>query len=182
MADPAQHKREKAPGLADQWRHGDVICFCVSASWRLHPLLGPYLQAYTASQLRSLQRAPGRLDHRPVHIVRGSSGRHLGFGRRQAGCGVWSGWVRVCLVRVCLDWDLEQISWSVALYRRPSMGLSASALDGNARHMVMEVAWHEEKWDRGVDQGTAAVRTRGARSTGIVAQPMVGRGRRSVPR
>jgi len=35
----------------------------------LAPLLGPYPQAYTASQLRSLRRAPGRLDHRPVHIV-----------------------------------------------------------------------------------------------------------------
>ena len=36
----------------------------------LAPLLGPYPQAYTASQLRSLRRAPVRLDHRPVHIVR----------------------------------------------------------------------------------------------------------------
>jgi len=42
------------------------LCFCQLA---LAPLLGPYPQAYTASQLRSLRRAPGRLDHRPVHIV-----------------------------------------------------------------------------------------------------------------
>ena len=42
------------------------LCFCQLA---LEPLLGPYPQAYTASQLRSLRRAPGRLDHRPVQIV-----------------------------------------------------------------------------------------------------------------
>ena len=42
------------------------LCFCQLA---LAPLLGPYPQAHTASQLRSLRRAPGRLDHRPVHIV-----------------------------------------------------------------------------------------------------------------
>ena len=60
MADPAQHKREIAPGLADQWRHCGVICFCVSAScWRLHPFLGPCPQAYAASKFRSLRRAPG---------------------------------------------------------------------------------------------------------------------------
>ena len=36
----------------------------------LLPLSGPpQPQAYTASQFRSLRRAPGRLDHRPVHIV-----------------------------------------------------------------------------------------------------------------
>ena len=40
MADPAQHKRGTAPGLADQWRHGAVIRFCVSASWRLLPFWG----------------------------------------------------------------------------------------------------------------------------------------------
>ena len=28
----AQHKREMPPGLADQLRHGGVVCFCVSAS------------------------------------------------------------------------------------------------------------------------------------------------------
>ena len=32
-----EHKRETAPGPAGQWRHGDAICFCVSASWRLYP-------------------------------------------------------------------------------------------------------------------------------------------------
>ena len=65
MADPAQRKRETAPGLADQWRHCDAICFCVSASCATAgactPLLGPYPQAYTASQLRSLRRAPADL-------------------------------------------------------------------------------------------------------------------------
>ena len=52
MADPAQHKRETAPGLAGQWRHGDVICLCVSASCATAgacTLLGPYPQAYRAS-------------------------------------------------------------------------------------------------------------------------------------
>ena len=33
------------------------------------PLVGPYPQAYTASQLRSLRRAPGRIDHRPVPLA-----------------------------------------------------------------------------------------------------------------
>ena len=64
MADPAQHKRETAPGLADQWCHGDVICFCVSASCATAgacTLLGPYPQAHRASQLRSLRRAPADL-------------------------------------------------------------------------------------------------------------------------
>ena len=42
------------------------LCVCQLA---LAPLLGLYPQAYTASQLRSLRRAPGRLDHRPVQIV-----------------------------------------------------------------------------------------------------------------
>ena len=37
----------------------------------LLPSLGPYPRAYTAPQVRSLRRAPGRLDHRPVHIVPG---------------------------------------------------------------------------------------------------------------
>ena len=71
MADPAQHKRETAYGLADQWCHGGAICLKVSAtaSWRLRPLLGPYPKAYTAPLFRSVRRAPGRLDHRPVHIV-----------------------------------------------------------------------------------------------------------------
>ena len=48
------------------WRRHMFLCFCQLA---LAPLLGPYPRAYTASQLRSLRRAPGRLDHRPVHIV-----------------------------------------------------------------------------------------------------------------
>ena len=93
MAVPAQHKRETAPGLAGQWRHGGVIRFCVSASRRLNPFLGPYPQAYKASQLPSLRRAPGRLDHRPVHIVevRGGVGFvsvcWVGAGIRQAQAG-----------------------------------------------------------------------------------------------
>jgi hypothetical protein len=74
MADPAQHKRETAPGLDYAWPSGPVtpwrrhmfLCFCQLA---LAPLLGPYPQAYTASKLRSPRRSPGRLDHRPVHIV-----------------------------------------------------------------------------------------------------------------
>ena len=57
------------PSLVDQWRHGDIICFLCFCQLALAPLLGPYPQAYTASQLRSLRRSPGRLDHRPVHIV-----------------------------------------------------------------------------------------------------------------
>ena len=48
------------------WRRHMFLCFCQLA---LEPLLGPYPQAYTAPQLRNLRRAPGRLDHRPVHIV-----------------------------------------------------------------------------------------------------------------
>ena len=92
----------------------------------------------------------------------------LGFWAK-AGC-VWPGWVRVFLVRARLGWDLEQISWSMALYGRPSAGPSASALDGSAREFVMDVEWREEKWDRGI----AAVRARGARPAGIVAQSMVG--------
>ena len=39
-----------------------LLCFCqLFNSWRLHPLLGPYPQAYRASQLRSLRRAPADL-------------------------------------------------------------------------------------------------------------------------
>ena len=51
------------------------LCFCQLA---LAPLLGPYPQAYTASQLRSLRRAPGRLDHRPVHIFQRARARPIG--------------------------------------------------------------------------------------------------------
>ena len=73
MADPAQHKRN-SPWFSrpvTSWRRHMFLCFCqLCNSWRSHLLLRTYPQAYTGSQLRSLRRAPGRLDHRPVHIVR----------------------------------------------------------------------------------------------------------------
>ena len=59
------------------------LCFCQLA---LAPLLGPYPQAYKASQLRSLRRAPGRLDHRPVHIMTDPELKHLaGIGGARSG-------------------------------------------------------------------------------------------------
>ena len=67
MADPAQHKRETAPGLADQWHHGAmatpyVYVFLPAAQQlALAPLLGPYRKAYRAPQLRSLRRSPADL-------------------------------------------------------------------------------------------------------------------------
>ena len=75
MADPAQHKtKEKQPlvKLADQWRHGDVICLCVSASCSTAGTCTPFrtastsLHSFPASQPTA---CPGRLDHRPDHIV-----------------------------------------------------------------------------------------------------------------
>ena len=80
MADPAQHKRETATGLADQWRHDGAICFCVSAScvtagactpFRTVP---PSLQSFPASQPTA---CPGRLDHRPDHAVRSTGDRQV---------------------------------------------------------------------------------------------------------
>ena len=58
-------------GPVTPWRCHMFLCFCeLWNSWRLHPCLAPYPQAHRASQLRSLRRAPGRLDHRPVQINR----------------------------------------------------------------------------------------------------------------
>ena len=67
--EPSTTQERNSPwssGPVAPWRRHMLLCFCqLFNSWRSHPLLGPYPKAYTAPQLRSLRRAPGRLDHRP---------------------------------------------------------------------------------------------------------------------
>ena len=63
----SQHKRETAPGLANHWRHGDIIYFCASTSCSIAGACTPFwdhirrLQSFPASQPTA---CPGRLDHR----------------------------------------------------------------------------------------------------------------------
>ena len=75
------------------------------------------------------------------------------------GCRVAEGWVRARLG----FGNLEGKTGPVALYGWPPGGPSASALDGIAREMAMEVACREAK-----ERGIGATRGREARLAGLV--------------